>query len=113
VPRKKLPHRRGAAEVEVISLDDKTVIAVSGDVDVAASDQLRLAARWAADRNLPVRIDLADATLLDTSGLELVSKVAATERERGRTVVMVGASSRIKASLRITGLDHLVQFDNP
>ena len=96
----------------MISLDDQTVIAVSGDVDVAASDQLRLAARWAADRNLPVRIDLADATLIDTSGLELVSKVAATERKRGRTVVMVGASSRIRASLQITGLDDLVRYES-
>lgn len=106
--RKKLPHSRGAAEVELASLDGATLIRVWGEVDVAAREQLRVAARWAADRDLPVRIDVSGATLLDTSGVELLTRLATTERNRGRSITVVGASSRIKETLELTGLGDLV-----
>jgi anti-anti-sigma factor len=110
VEGKKLPHRRGEAEVEVTSLDSATIVTVAGDVDFASQDELRIAARWAADRNLPIRIDLTGAAFLDTSGLELISRLAGLELQRRRSLTLVGAPERVKHMLEITGLDDLVTY---
>lgn len=107
-----MPHSLGSAEVEVSSLESATVISIAGEVDTASQEQLRLAARWAADRDLPVRIDVTRAALLDTSGMQLFSRLLSVERDRGRRITVVGASSRIKASLQLTGLADLLSFED-
>lgn len=95
------------------STESVTVITLSGDVDVASQDRLRIAARWAADCNLPVRVDVSAATLLDSSGLELFTRLLRVERQRGRSITIVGAPPRIRTTLNVAGLDGLVIFEDP
>jgi anti-anti-sigma factor len=112
VKPQQLPTSPGAARIELDGSDSLTVIRVAGDVDLASQEQLRAAARWATDRDLPVRIDVSEASLLDTSGLQLFSQLAGVERQRGRSITVVGASSRIRTALALTGLDDLVIYED-
>ncbi len=80
----------------------------SGDVDIAAVDDLR--EQWfavASEQPDCIVIDLSEVSFVDSTGLGVFVGLLKRQREHGGSVVLRGADARAARLLRITGLDEV------
>lgn len=83
-----------------------TVIAVSGEVDIATADSLDAEiTQVLADGAHHLVVDLSDVGFLDSTGLGVLVKALKRAREAGGTLAIVVTAERIAKVFRITGLD--------
>ena len=101
-----------AGAVTLTSHPAMSVIALSGAIDEAAIDELRVAVRWAADRALPVRIEVSPQTALTGGAAEVLAQLSSREQRRGRSLVVVGATAELRQALTDSGLHRLMIFDD-
>jgi anti-sigma B factor antagonist len=87
------------------------VLAVGGEVDLATIPRLRDAlVRLVGDhRGATVAVDLDGVGVLDDSGLGVILGAAGRAREAGGDLVVVCSDARLRARLRLTGLDRAVE----
>lgn len=94
-------------------MEGETVVAVSGEVDIATVGQLRdvLAAQDAAD----LVVDLADVTFMDTSGLRLLVERQRAAEDAGARFAIARPHKLVRHLLDIAGLtDRLdIRDDEP
>jgi anti-anti-sigma factor len=95
-------------EARVVDRGGETVVAVTGEVDLATAGLLRQVVDSACDRADRVVVDLTATTFIDSSGLAVV--IHAYERLGGRpgAVVVVASNRNIRQVFEISGLDRLV-----
>jgi len=86
-------------------LDDVTVIAATGDIDLDTGDTLRTALRHAADVGGNVVVDLARVHVIDSVGLGLLVRAHCDARERGVTLCLAAPSRFIRTVLHTMRLD--------
>ncbi|MFL6098800.1 MAG: STAS domain-containing protein [Actinomycetales bacterium] len=98
--------------MEVKELGQLTVIALSGVLDIDASDQLTHAAHQAAHRELPIQIDMAHAQFIDSSAMSMFVRLVAAERRFGRDLVVTGASAGVRQAFKTAGLDRILTFND-
>jgi anti-anti-sigma factor len=85
--------------------DRRTVLRVCGQVDIATAEQFRAAALDGVRRRERLVIDVEGATLIDASGLRVLSAVLREAHRLARPVpVLRGVRPLLARSLRITGL---------
>ena len=87
--------------------DDGTVeLAIAGDVDLSVADELRNQAVDLLDGpgTNALRINLADVTFIDSTGLSVLIAVGNAATERGSTLTLAAPSSRVLRVLEIAGL---------
>ena len=85
-----------------------TVIAVTGEVDMATAPQFTSAAQEAlAEGSTSIVVDLRATTFLDSSGLGAI--LAAVDRARlaGGNLAVVNVDATIQRTLEITGMNDI------
>jgi anti-sigma B factor antagonist len=87
----------------------QAVVELTGEHDLATSDETRLLFESLVEENELVVIDLSEVTFIDSSFLKVLVQADAQARERGsRLRVQLGAADIVQRVLEITGLlDHL------
>ena len=100
----------GPGAVDLVRESARTVVRLSGEVDLSCSDLLSAARAEAAERGLPVRLDLSALSFIDSTGIGFVARLATLERDAGRRLAVVGTSRRITEALSLTGLDDLLDL---
>ena len=86
-------------------LDDVTVVAATGDVDLDTGDTLRTALRHAADMGGHVVVDLSRVHLIDSTGLGHLVRAHRDARDRGVTLCLAAPSRFIRTVLHTMRLD--------
>ncbi|MEH0927197.1 STAS domain-containing protein [Micromonospora sp. CPCC 205558] len=86
-------------------VDDVTVVAAAGDVDLDTGDTLRHALRHAADMGGHVVVDLSRVHLIDSTGLGLLVRAHRDARDRGATLCLAAPSRFIRTVLHTMRLD--------
>lgn len=101
------------AEFEVTREDDRAVVAVRGELDLASVDQMRSALASAlAECPAEVVVDLSGATFVDSSGLGVIVGAEGRRDASGagqRRVVVRGASHAVRRVFEVAGLESLLE----
>ncbi len=93
-----------AFDVRAVRLAGKTVVRVSGDLDIATAPELqRVAICVLPTVPRELRIDLARVPFLDSSGLRALLHVARAAAQLDRRVVIVRAGAQIRRLFDIAG----------
>jgi len=88
---------------------EHTVLAVSGEIDLATSPQLDEAIVEAINQEIShLTIDLTDVTFLDSSGLSVIVKALKRSREKNAIFDVVASNERVLKVFTITGLNTVI-----
>jgi anti-anti-sigma factor len=101
--------------VEVRSEDHKTVISVSGELDLASSPALEEELERVAKSDATVIVvDLAELEFMDSTGLSVLVRAHQRAEESGRRLGLVNGSQQVQRLLTLTGVaDRLTLADAP
>jgi anti-sigma B factor antagonist len=93
-------------QVSMARRDDACVVAVSGEVDIYTSPQLKAALTGPETEGCArVVVDLSGVGFIDSSGLGVLVGALRRAREAGFELMLVSSQPTFKRILRITGLD--------
>ena len=93
-------------EINTEKLDDVTVIALAGEVDLYTAPEFKEALLEAiADGAQTVVVDLTDTTFIDSTTLGVLVGGLKRLRPEGRTLALVCSDQNITKIFEITGLD--------
>jgi anti-sigma B factor antagonist len=96
-------------DVVVIEKDRDTLLRVVGEVDSYTAPLLRRRLLEQVERDAgEVLVDLADTTLIDSTGLGVLAAAGARLRERGARLVVVCPSPFLREVFALTGVDQLL-----
>ena len=101
--------------VEVRSDGDATVIAVSGELDLASSPALQEELDRVASAGAQLLIiDLRQLDFMDSTGLSVLVRAHQRAEEQGRRLAMVRGAQQVQRLLSLTGVaDRLTLVDAP
>ena len=101
--------------VEVHSEAQATVIAVSGELDLASSPALQEELdRVSGSESDLLIIDLRDLDFMDSTGLSVLVRAHQRAEEQGRRLAMVKGPQQVQRLLSLTGVaDRLTLIDAP
>ena len=85
---------------------DETTVWLTGELDHHAARQLR---QQVVERTRPqrLRLDFSDVSFMDSSGIGLIMGRYRLMQLEGGTLVVTGASERLRKVMRLAGLDRL------
>ena len=88
---------------------DETTVWLTGELDHHAARQLRQQVDLAVERTRPqrLRLDFSDVSFMDSSGIGLIMGRYRLMQLEGGTLVVTGASERLRKEMRLAGLDRL------
>jgi anti-anti-sigma factor len=106
---------QNAFEVEIRSQDRAAVIAVSGELDLAAGPALEQELAHAEQSGATlVIVDLRGLEFIDSTGLGILIKAHRQAEEAGRQFAVVRGPSQVQRLLGLTGLEErLTVVDAP
>jgi anti-anti-sigma factor len=90
----------------------RAVVFLSGEIDIAAAEQIRNALLKAQSDSAAVIVDVSRVTFIDSSGINALLRA----RERvpnGGEIHVVGARPNIRSLFEITGIDDLLLDETP
>jgi len=95
------------------SLDGVITLTVVGEVDIAVTDEFAAAtSRCLADDDVTtLRVDLADVTFLDSSGLGSLVRARNEAETLGKRLVIANPSVPVAKVFRISGLSSVLVFE--
>jgi anti-anti-sigma factor len=105
--------RTGPGDASVFFDDDRTLILLSGEIDLALGDDLEYAGRDAIDRGAPIQVDLRRVSFIDSVGLGFLARLASSEREHERRLGLVGAGRAVREAITLVGLGGIVDLLDP
>jgi anti-anti-sigma factor len=80
-------------------------VAVSGELDYATCDRLRVALQDASDHDgESVLLDLDECTFIDSMGVGVIAEAATRLAGSGRKLVVCNVHGQVRKMLRLTGL---------
>jgi anti-sigma B factor antagonist len=90
-----------------------TIIAVSGELDLASSPALQEELDRASDSDMLI-IDLRELDFMDSTGLSVLVRAHQRAEEQGRRLAMVKGPQQVQRLLSLTGVaDRLTVVDRP
>jgi anti-sigma B factor antagonist len=90
-----------------------TIIAVSGELDLASSPALQEELDRASDSDMMI-IDLRELDFMDSTGLSVLVRAHQRAEEQGRRLAMVKGPQQVQRLLSLTGVaDRLTVVDRP
>jgi anti-anti-sigma factor len=101
----------GVFQAETNHLDGLVVVALSGDLDLAARPVLRSVLNSHLDDDRDLVLDLARVTFMDSSGLEMLL-AAHAELRPGRRIVLRHVQERVHRVLDLTGTLELFSLES-
>jgi anti-anti-sigma factor len=93
--------------VPILSRDTPPHLVLSGEIDIASAEDLRLAGARSVDLvgpGEPLEIDVAGVSFIDSSGLGALVSIRRLAETTGHRTVLLGLSSSIERLLELTGL---------
>jgi anti-sigma B factor antagonist len=90
---------------------EQTVVEVQGEVDIDTAPRMRRALVDAADRGVPVLVDLGAVTFMDSAGFGVLVAAQRDVAAAGTTMRLRGVSGRIRQLLALLGLDAVFTVD--
>ena len=98
-------------QVSATNAENRTVIAVSGEVDIASSPVLDAAVITAIGEGAKhITIDLTDVSFMDSSGLGVIVRGLKRSREADLDLDLVISNDRVLKVFAITGLDQVIKI---
>lgn len=76
VPGESRPGENGPGSVHTLLEDERTRVILSGEIDVAVTEELTEAVTEAESAGLPVDVDARHVTFMDSSGIALLARLA-------------------------------------
>ena len=98
-----------ALEAELIHLDGSAVLMMRGEIDMASAAEFRSAIEETMSLGVPVVIDLASVTFMDSSGLHALL-LAERSTEPGLLSVR-NPSTQVRRLLRMSELDRFIRAE--
>lgn len=92
---------------------DDAVVAIWGEVDLAARDELWSVIEAALDRGERLAIDLTETTFFDSIGLGVILRASQERGPGADPIVLRSPSDAVCKLLRITGVDKIVSVQRP
>jgi anti-sigma B factor antagonist len=93
---------------------DAIVVALGGALDVSAADQLLDELRYVWDtQGLPIILNLAEVTFLDSTGVRALVLARRDLAAAGRPLTIAAASPKVRRLLELTGTDDLFRSPAP
>ena len=99
-----------SATISVDSRDGRTVVVVSGEIDVANSDSLLDAILAQSKVGRDLTVDLASVSFIDSSGLGALAEVNRRCRADGVGLFFVVGNPNVRRVLSVSGLDKILQL---
>jgi anti-anti-sigma factor len=101
--------------VEVLSEKGATILAVSGELDLASSPALEEELERASDAGVELLIlDLRDLEFMDSTGLSVVLKASQRAQDGGQRFRLVKGSQQVQRLLNLTGVaERMTVVDSP
>jgi anti-sigma B factor antagonist len=93
-------------------LDDRAVVAVAGEVDLATATEFRDAVNWAIACRDKLEVDLTDTTFMDGSGLRVLTEAYQRLGRDPQAVVIRSPGRRIQRLLDASGVASLFVIDD-
>jgi anti-anti-sigma factor len=90
---------------------DQSLVRLWGEVDLEVRRSAGDVCQAAADRALPVIIDAADVTFMDSTGMSILVRLARDGEANGYPVALHHAPWMLRELLSITGVDKLLPVD--
>lgn len=88
------------------------IVAVRGEVDIAASPELRRQLERLTDDEEPIVVDVSEMSFIDSSGLGVLVEVLKRRREAGAgPVTLRGMQEPVRRVFEITGLTDLFELE--
>lgn len=91
--------------LEVVTTEGEQVVALRGELDVASSDFVK---RTLLSSELPVVVDMADLTFIDSSGLTALVNASNELTKRGLALRVRGVTPDLRRLFELTGLTKLL-----
>ncbi len=91
----------------ILARDTPPQLALSGEIDIATAEDLRLAGARCAEAvpaGEPLEIDMSAVSFIDSSGLGALVAIRRLADAAGHATVLVGLSPSIERLLELTGL---------
>jgi anti-anti-sigma factor len=88
-------------------------IVLTGEIDLAVSADLDLAARQAAESPEQVEVELGEVSFMDSIGVGFVAKLIMAGRTHGWRPRLVGAQPQVVETLTISGVIDAVDLVDP
>ena len=98
--------------VDVRSDQRATVLAVSGELDLASSPSLEseLELVFAADNSDLVILDLSELEFMDSTGLSVLVRAHQRAQESGHGFAVIKGGPQVQRLLSLTGVSERMQF---
>jgi anti-sigma B factor antagonist len=93
-------------EIEVEKMDKDAVIKLSGRLDINTSPDLRRAALalYTKGRRRNLRIDFAEVSFIDTSGLATLLEILVAAKEQRKQLTLSGLNEKVRYLIDVNGL---------
>lgn len=90
------------------TVETALVVTARGDIDLATAPMLweHIATHWLDSQ--PLILEVANVPFMDSTGLGVLVRAAEQAKPLGATVAVVGATSRVRKVIEITGLDTFI-----
>lgn len=109
-------HEAGVADVssglEIVEESDCTIVRGWGELDLLVRQSAGGLFDAVAARGLPVVIDTADVTFVDSAGISVLVRLARDAERHGYSITLRNASPMLQDLLTVTGVDRLLPFED-
>ena len=89
---------------------ERSRVTAYGEVDLAVRQDAGALCEALCERGMPVVIDAADVTFVDSAGMSVLVRIARDAEAGGYPVVIEHAPWMLKELMTITGVDRLLPF---
>lgn len=96
--------------MRLVEHDDHSLVTAFGEIDLAVRHVAQDLCQTVAERRLPLVIEAADVTFVDSAGMSVFVRMARDAEANGYSVVLRRAPWMLKELLTITGVDRLLPF---
>jgi len=93
------------AEIRESGTDGTCSVSLSGEIDLAVSDDVVTAVRSCFTRAEHVEVDLSEVSFIDSSGLGALVLLRNEAIQQGKQLTLVQVSAATRRLLQITGLE--------
>jgi anti-anti-sigma factor len=94
--------------VDGVTEGERVTVRVAGDIDLSTADKLAETFESAVARAREVRVDLAEVTFLDSTGIRALVQGYRAAQGRGARFYVVGAQQWVAKVLEVTGVGPLL-----
>lgn len=100
-------------EYKVVEKNNYAIVSFKGEIDVAASIQVRDVLKNLIDKGkVNIIIDFSDVTFIDSSGLGVIVVAYRNAKEKGGSIKFANVNQRVKKLFEITKTEKHFKFYN-